>query len=149
MKISKSTDNRGAKNPNWKGGLVETECAICGKKFKVNPSDVDGRKTCSYKCCAVYRSRMGFTRGEKNPNWNGGTSFEPYTSEFNENLKRQVRERDGNRCVCGLTNLEHMALFGYPLHVHHTDGDKKNSSLSNLLTLGQYCHNRWHGRFGF
>lgn len=28
-------DNRGANNPNWKGGLVPRICQICGKGFKV------------------------------------------------------------------------------------------------------------------
>ena len=37
-------------------------------------------------------------RGEKSPNWCGGASFEPYPPEFNEHLKRKIRERDNYTC---------------------------------------------------
>ena len=30
------------------------------------------------------------------------------------------------------------------LHLHHKDGDKRNSSFSNLITLCAKCHKRFH-----
>ena len=63
---------------------------------------------------------------ELNSAWRGGRSFEPYSPEFNDNLKRQIRERDGHTCqYCG--------AFGK--YVHHIDHNKKNSIPSNLITL--------------
>lgn len=39
---------------------------------------------------------------EKHPNWKGGKSFEPYTVDWTETLKRSIRERDKYNCqVCG------------------------------------------------
>jgi hypothetical protein len=65
--------------------------------------------------------------GEQNPSWNGGTSFIPYAPSFNCVLKKQILERDGNKCqVCGSTHR---------LTVHHIDYDKLNSASSNLITL--------------
>jgi hypothetical protein len=79
----------------------------------------------------------GRTSGENNVNWNGGTSFEPYTPKFNKELKEEVRKRDGYRCKeCGYSQEE----LGYKLPVHHIDYDKKNSVLDNLITLCRSCH---------
>lgn len=64
--------------------------------------------------------------GELSPVWNGGISFEPYSAEFNKNLKRQIRERDNYTCqLC--------KKFGN--FVHHIDYNKKNCSPDNLITL--------------
>lgn len=143
---------RAEKNVNWNGGGVIRYCEHCGKEFRVKSSALKRKRGtfCSKECYNNWIRETGVMATENNPSWKGGVSFEPYSPEFNGKLKERVRMRDGGRCVfCGLTDPEHVALFGYPLHVHHTDGDKKNSSPSNLLTLCQYCHNRWHGRFGF
>ena len=72
---------------------------------------------------------------EKNPNWNGGSSFEPYAVEFNEKLKDKIRKRDSNSCVyCGSkTNPR-------KLPIHHIDYNKKNNSELNLITLCDSCH---------
>jgi len=65
--------------------------------------------------------------GELNPSWNGGVSFIPYPPSFNCVLKKQILERDENKCqMCGST---------YRLTVHHIDYDKMNSVPSNLITL--------------
>lgn len=74
-----------------------------------------------------------------NPNWRGGSSFYPYTPEFNNKLKDAIRARDGYACfICGLTESEQ----GRSLDVHHIDYDKGNSSLDNLVALCDVCHGR-------
>lgn len=46
-------------------------------------------------------------RLEKHPGWQGGKSFEPYTTEFNRQLKDLIRLRDGYRCqLCGVPEAE-------------------------------------------
>ncbi len=72
---------------------------------------------------------------ENNPAWLGGISFEPYSPEFNDNFKQQIRERDDYTCqLCGKHENE---LTGYHKKhaVHHIDYDKKNSQPSNTITL--------------
>jgi len=74
-----------------------------------------------------------FPCGEKHPNWNGGTSFEPYSVDWTETLRRSIRERDNYICrVC--------YQYGYP--VHHIDYNKKNNNPDNLVTLCQSCHSK-------
>jgi len=69
--------------------------------------------------------------GENSPSWLGGLSFEPYGSEFNESLKRKIRERDKYKCnICGKKGKR----------IHHIDYCKTNNSPSNLITLCVSCH---------
>lgn len=63
--------------------------------------------------------------------WRGGISGEEYPPEFNEWLKKKIRERDEYTCQeCG--------KFGKS--VHHIDFDKQNSDEMNLIVLCRSCH---------
>ena len=71
-------------------------------------------------------------------NWQGGKSFEPYSTDWTETLKRAIRERDNY--ICQLCSQ-------YGNAVHHIDYDKKNCNPENLITLCNNCnlkvnHNR-------
>ena len=72
-------------------------------------------------------------KGEKCCNWRGGISFEPYSIDWTETLKRSIRERDHH--ICQLCNL-------YGNIVHHIDYDKKNCNPDNLITLCRKCHTK-------
>jgi len=75
--------------------------------------------------------------GERNHQWLGGISFEPYTPEFNEGLKHEIRERDNHQCqFCGTREN------GRKLPVHHIDYNKKNSKKFNLIALCDPCNLR-------
>ena len=41
----------------------------------------------------------GSLRGENNPRWLGGKSFEPYDKTFNDYFKRGIRKRDNQLCM--------------------------------------------------
>lgn len=78
-------------------------------------------------------------KGSKNPAWRGGTSFEPYGLEFNEDLKEVIRNRDRRKCqLCEKTELENKKK----LTVHHIDYDKKNNNPNNLIALCGSCHQK-------
>jgi len=81
-----------------------------------------------------HRRKIGKAHtGEKSHFWRGGISFEPYGSEFNSALKREVHERDNYMCkMC----------FELGNSVHHIDYNKKNNDPSNLITLCSTCHGR-------
>ncbi len=89
--------------------------------------------------------------GKGNPNWQGGISFEPYSIEFNNKLKEQIRKRDNYTCqLCSRKQKD----YDRKLAVHHIDYDKLNCKEENLVTLCQSCHiktnyNRdyWRGYF--
>lgn len=69
-------------------------------------------------------------RGEKNHNWKGGISLKIYGSDFNEKLRKRIRERDGNICqFCGKRPSKEKT------HTHHIDYDKRNNDELNLISL--------------
>jgi len=85
--------------------------------------------------------------GEKNPNfgkrgketsgWQGGISFEPYTVEFNKELKKLIRQRDSYKCQkCGCSEIENIRK----LSIHHIDYQKENCLPENLTTLCLRCN---------
>jgi DNA-directed RNA polymerase subunit RPC12/RpoP len=104
---------------------------------------------------AISQALQGITRskeyieenlqGENHWNWQGGKSFVEYPASFNDSLKRRVRERDGFECVnCGCSQEECLSQHDKKLAVHHVDGDKSNTSLSNLISLCTSCHVNHH-----
>ena len=75
--------------------------------------------------------------GEKNPAYIDGRSFIPYSSEFNETLKEQIRKRDNYQCqLCGVPGEE----CERNLDIHHIDENKKNNLPENLISLCLICH---------
>lgn len=74
--------------------------------------------------------------GDKNPAWKGGRSNEPYNWDWNENLRKEIKNRDNWTCkICNKNNN---------LVVHHIDENKKNSKKENLITLCRQCHAKIH-----
>ena len=66
--------------------------------------------------------KIGLYDGSKNPNWNGGISFEPYCIKFNNALKEEIRDKFGRKCfLCPKTEEEN----GRKLDVHHVDYNKE------------------------
>lgn len=79
------------------------------------------------------------TSGKNHYNWQGGKSFEVYGLEFNENLREEIRNRDGGICQrCDKTQEE----LGRKLDVHHIDYDKTNNNPENLICLCNVCHTK-------
>ena len=84
-----------------------------------------------------YKSEQ--TRLEKNPNWRGGKSFEPYTPDFNKRFKNKIKQRDNCCMLCNLTYND-LRLLERKVHVHHIDYNKINSLPQNCITLCVNCH---------
>jgi len=81
--------------------------------------------------------------GARNPNWNKGSSFEPYGIAFTKKLKTQIKQRDQYRCQeCFKHESELYTNKGKKdyLHIHHIDFNKKNNALNNLISLCRLCH---------
>ncbi len=83
-------------------------------------------------------------KGNKNPNWRGGISKEPYCFEFTTDLKEYIKYRDNYICLslsCGSKK---------DLVVHHIDYNKKHCEEENLITLCRSCNfkanfnRKWH-----
>jgi len=82
-------------------------------------------------------------KGNKNPNWKNGISKLPYSFEFNEKLKLKIRKRDDYICQkCGMTEEEHLIVYGKVLTIHHIDYNKENCEEDNLITTCSECNSR-------
>jgi len=126
--------SKGEFAPNQQDALIEMRCETCGATFKKHKSNVKEHNFCSYKCASDYHS------GENNPNWNGGSSFEPYCEKFNKEFKERVRAFFDFKCVlCGMDESEN----GKNLSVHHVHYDKSSccsSAPQMFVTLCIRCH---------
>lgn len=70
--------------------------------------------------------------GINNPNYKGGTCFSPYDNKFTKEFKKEIKKRDNYICqICKQKK---------PLHIHHIDYNKLNSTLSNCISLCIRCH---------
>lgn len=93
-----------------------------------------GRKHTEKSKEKMSKVRFGRFKGKDNPCWRGGISFEPYSVDWTETLKKSIRQRDKYTCqICGKEPA---------IQVHHIDYNKKNSSPSNLITLCKSCHQK-------
>lgn len=73
-------------------------------------------------------------KGENHPMWKGGISFEPYDIRWTRKFKKQIKDRDENKCVeCQKEGK---------LAVHHIDYNKLNSVTSNCISLCFSCHGK-------
>lgn len=139
---------------------IYVNCKNCGKKFKVKQSQLNiGRgKYCSRKCMYEYlrknelyntgplseehKRKIGEAQlGEKNHNWNNGSSFEPYPQKFNNKLREKIRQRDNYTCqLCGKKQKEELQEYKRRLAIHHMDYIKENCKENNLITLCGVCN---------
>jgi hypothetical protein len=81
-------------------------------------------------------------RGNKNPNWIDGRSYNGYDiKRFNNSLKLKIRTRDGFLCkCCGISEENHLKLLNRKLTVHHINYNKFNCKENNLITTCVKCN---------
>lgn len=145
-KISKTRKEKGIKPWNTGRKIKHSQncnCPFCvGTSGEANPSKrPEVRAKISNEIRQQFASGLRTMALDKNPAWRGGLSFEPYSPEFNDNLKKLILERDSYTCSqCRMSENESITAFGQGLIVHHKDFNKKNNNQSNLITLCRKCH---------
>jgi hypothetical protein len=148
---------QGAGSWNYKGGKSRfPKCLDCGKQLTgcsytyclscANKGDRNKfLNACKSNPKLIEDLRTRFTKlrkewvGEKHPNWRGGKSFEPYSSDFSNVLKLKILRKFGYAC-----QLCKKIYKKAKLDVHHIDYDKKNSVETNLIPLCDSCHSKTH-----
>ncbi len=101
-------------------------------KEKIRSSLKRGWKEGKYELSGTaLLSSQGLQGKDKHPNWLGGISFEPYDSNWDDNFRIGIRERDNY--TCGICKRHGNC-------VHHIDYDKKNTTPENCITLCNSCH---------
>lgn len=134
--------NKGMKGKCSKETIEKIRIANLGKhhsedtKKKMSESHKGNNHLLGHKHSDETRKKMSLSRsGEKHYNWQGGKSFEPYTTDWTLTLKRSIRERDNYTCqLC--SNIQADREYC----VHHIDYNKKNCNPDNLITLCLSCH---------
>lgn len=97
-------------------------------------------KTGIYSKELLEKKSLAF-RGKNNPRWSDGIQYEPYDDNFTLSFKNIIRKRDNYKCVlCSILELD----LKRRLAIHHIDGNKKNTSLQNCVSLCNSCHNKIH-----
>ena len=118
----------GQNNPRYKDKQKRI-CLSCQKEFSYDRGGLGigrDRMFCSLACSHSIDVKS-FTLNSKSG----------YPREWNEKLKKSIKERDNYECqLC--------SSKGCSLHVHHIDYDKTNLEKENLITLCQKCHNATH-----
>jgi hypothetical protein len=70
--------------------------------------------------------------GVNNPNYKNGSSYKPYSPNFNSHNKRRCRHRFGGACaLCGKTKEEN----GRDLSIHHVNVEKLACSESEIVEM--------------
>ncbi len=119
---------KGEKNPRF--GIVVSE----GTKKKIKNSNYhkDHKK-------------------EKSSNWQGGISKEPYSFNFDEDLKEKIRKKFGFRCQQCFRHQDELFMknrkgevVNYRLAIHHIDYNKKNNEDDNLIPLCRTYYGQTH-----
>lgn len=110
----------------------KAKCIICGAELSA--------KHCKH--CKKCLHNFIFV-GLSAPNYIDGRSFLPYSEKFNSELKAKIRARDNYTCQnCGMTEEEHLIVYGVYLTVHHIDYNKKNCEETNLISTCIPCNSR-------
>ena len=129
-----------------------------GARERTSISTKEGMKNIPYEKLAYWKGKKNpehgkwateHMRGEKNSNWKGGISFEPYCPKFNMKLKEQIRDKFSRMCfLCKKTEEEN----GCRLSVHHVNyrkdclcGDIK----CELVPLCISCHIKTNRNRGY
>lgn len=85
--------------------------------------------------------RRNMFSGPNNPKWNGGIYPIIYDTKFSSSFKNTIRKLDNYQCrLCNINQSE----LNRKLSIHHIDKNKKNSVVSNCVSLCDACHNRLH-----
>jgi len=114
-------------NNNYMKGKFGKDCPMFGKRWKIEDT-------------SNYKGQNGFKKGDKNINWNDGSSFELYGIDWTDDLKDGIRKRDKYICQeCGI-HQDELRGFHKRLDIHHIDYNKKNLNPKNLITLCRSCH---------
>ena len=116
---------------------VKENCTFYGKHHTEESKLKIGLQSKDRECKEETRKKMSLMRcGNKNANWKGGVSLEPYCFEFTQDLKEFVKERDSFTCKNpNCSNGNHLC-------VHHIDYNKKNCISENLITLCFSCNSK-------
>ena len=112
---------------------------LANMKIAQNRPEVIAKQVASHMGHEISEKTLNKITGPNSTHWRGGISKLPYAWTFNNELKEEVRRRDGYKCqLCDTSQSE----CNRALDVHHIDYDKTNSDPVNLIALCRGCNSR-------
>jgi len=130
--------NKGKKHPMF-GKHPSKESKLKMSEAQKGNKNAFGYKHSKEGCLKISKA----TSGKNHPNWKDGSSLSPYSFEWTEELRQDIRCRDGHKCqICGKTEAQEVKEIKKLLCVHHMDYNKLNCKKSNLITLCAKCHGK-------
>lgn len=127
--------------------IYAKRCHPCG--MKVTALKNRGRKASLETRKKLRESHVGQVAWNKGKG--SGRKYLYYPSLFTNDLFREeIKKRDDYICQgCGVTEEEHIIVFGRSLDIHHIDYVKTNLDKTNLVTTCRACnaranHNKQH-----
>ena len=117
-----------------------------GRHYKIKDTSRYGKSRIGKKrppFSDEWKKKLASYKGSLASNWKGGLSFLEYPQEFSDELKEEIRLRDGFRCQECFRHqgeLRTSTNKPYKLNIHHIDYNKKNCESSNLISLCRSCH---------
>lgn len=111
----------------------------CGENNPMHRSDVKAKVS-----KALTGKLRPYMLRENHPNWNGGSSFEPYCPKFTREFKERVRVWFGYICPnCGTPqNREKLGVH----HVHYNKDTCCDGSIPLFVPLCKPCHGKTNGK---
>jgi hypothetical protein len=132
----------GSNSATWKGGPIQLICEYCGITMIKSHNDGNQKKRhfCSMDCM-----HKGITvNGEKNPNWRGGITFEPYCPKWTPELRERIRAFFDYECLlCGKPQEDNKTKTGkiFQLHCHHVFYNKQACCDRQEVHFAALCMN--------
>ena len=138
---------KGSRNPNFNNKWTKNQKNKQSKITKLamnKPKIINKMKKNHANVCGKNNPMFGIHRfGEDAPCWIDGRSYENYPQEWTGKLRESIRNRDNYECQnCGMTEEEHLTVYGRVLEVHHIDYNKQNCNKENLITTCKQCNIR-------
>lgn len=156
FEAKKLINQSGINNPSYKDGrTLKKYFCKCGKEISYLSFVRGKNRNIKTICQNCYLKIVGyFNKGKIRTEEHkkiyslskGGTGI-PYSDciypkEFYY-IRESIRKRDDYKCLnCGMTEEEHLIVYGQVLHVHHIDYDKQNCNDDNLASTCCGCNQR-------
>ncbi len=111
-------------------GRERKKCIICEKIIRRNSN-----KFCSHECQWIFRYDVYIEKWK-----NGEVSGNDKGDHISRYVRKYIFEKYNNKCVkCGWSKVnKHTGKI--PLHIHHVDGNYRNTIEENLILLCPNCH---------
>lgn len=109
-------------------------CEYCGKEIQREKWRIE---RCKHRFCSK-ECHDKWQVGPNAYNWQGGIENAPYDTDFNEETKARIRERDDWTCQICKERMYEIC----DLPIHHINYIKVDSQDSNLIALCRSCHTK-------